>query len=100
MAERMSPSTRRVPRQRVGKVSEAHFLVLMNWLHANARRTYPQMADYLFEEVGHLYTPKQIFGGFKRRKISRKKINSTAMQQDEEYRREFRIRFRALPLGN
>jgi hypothetical protein len=33
----------------------------------NPRRTYKKMADYLFEEVQHAYTAKQIFGALKRR---------------------------------
>ena len=57
------------------------------------------MADYLFDETGYLYTAKQVYGALKRRKITRKKINCVQIQRDEQYRREFRYRFRSRELG-
>ena len=87
-------------RMKLGKVSEDHFAILMNWLHQNPRRTYKKMADYLFEEVQHAYTAKQIFGALKRRHITRKKINVNQLQRDENYRRSFRLRFRSSHLGS
>lgn len=90
---------RRKPRKRKGKVTEEHFAVLIHWLHQNPRRTYKNMADYLFEEVHHAYTTKQIFGSLKRRHITRKKINVVQLQRDENYRRSFRVRFRSPQLG-
>ena len=87
-------------RMKLGKVTEDHFAILMNWLHQNPRRTYKKMADYLFEEVQHAYTAKQIFGALKRRHITRKKINVNQLQRDENYRRSFRFRFRSSHLGS
>ena len=92
-------SRRRGRRMRLGKVTEDHFAILMNWLHQKTRRTYKKMADYLFEEVQHAYTATQIFGALKRRHITRKKINVNQLQRDENYRRSFRFRFRSSHLG-
>lgn len=83
----------------IGRVTEEDFVVLLNWLHKNPRRTYNQMADFLWTEANHLYTNKQIFGAMRRRHVERKKIQVIAMQRDEAYRREFRKRLRSPERG-
>jgi len=76
------------------KITEDHFHELMHWLHKEPRRTYQQMADYMYAQTQHAYTKKQIRGAFKKNKISRKKIDPIAFQRDEELRRHFRMRLR------
>jgi transposase len=91
-----SPRTRP---NREGAVSEDDFVVLMDWLHQNPRRTYGKMAEYLFRETLHAYTKKQVRGALKKHKISRKKINVIALQRDEHYRREWRLRMKPRSMG-
>jgi len=88
-------ATRRRP-NRQSAVTEEDFVVLMDWLHQNSRRTYRDMQEYVYAETGHAYSTKTIFNSFRKRHISRKKIVVVAMQRDEQYRRKFRIRMRRL----
>lgn len=86
-------------RNRSCKMTEDHFQVLLHWLHKEPRRTYQQSADYVYAKTQHAYTIKQIRGAFKKRKISRKKIDPVAFQRDEVLRRNFRRRLMPPHLG-